>query len=74
MMDKNNFMSRIRVTQEVDYHKLLLIQRKTENISRNTINELVAIINTLSSKEKEELENMYKEQIQKLENKIKRHI
>lgn len=72
MMDRNNFMSRIKVVQEVDCHKLLLIQRKVECVNKNTIKELVAIINELSQQEKQELENMYKEQIERLEKEIKR--
>ena len=72
MMDRNNFMSRIRITQIVDYHKLLLIQRKVEKVNKTTVEELLTIINKLSEKEKQELEKMYIEQIQKLENEIKR--
>ena len=72
MMDRNNFMYRIKVTQIVDYHKLLLIQRKVENINKNTVKELATMINKLSEKEKQELEKMYKEQIESLENEIKR--
>lgn len=71
-MDRNNFMSRIKVTQIVNYNKLLLIQRKLESVNNNTITELVTIINKLSEREKQELEKMYKEQIEKLENEIKR--
>lgn len=71
MMDRNSFMSRIKVSQEVDYHKLLLIQRKVENVDKNSIGKLVTIINKLSQQEKQELEKMYEEQIEKLENKIK---
>ena len=71
-MDRNNFMSRIKVTQIVNYNKLLLIQRKVESVNNNTITELVTIINKLSEREKQELEKMYKEQIEKLENEIKR--
>lgn len=70
-MDRNSFMSRIKVSQEVDYHKLLLIQRKVENVDKNSIGKLVTIINKLSQQEKQELEKMYEEQIEKLENKIK---
>ena len=72
MMDRNNFISKIIVKQTVDYHKLLLIQRKVENVNKNTINELVAIINRLSIEEKQELEKMYKEQIKKTENEIRK--
>ena len=72
MMDRNSFMSRIKITQTIDYHKLLSIQRKVENVNKNTINELVTIINSLSITEKQELEKMYKEQIIKLENELKR--
>lgn len=72
MIDRNNFMSRIKVEQIVDYHKLLLIQRKVESINQNTVKELITIINKLSNVEKQELEKMYKEQIEKLENEIKR--
>ena len=71
-MDRNNFMSRIRVTQNIDYHKLLLIQRKVESVNKSTITELATIIDKLSIEEKEELENVYKEQLEKLENEIKR--
>lgn len=72
MMDRNNFISKIIVKQTVDYHKLLLIQRKVENVNKNTINELVAIINRLSIEEKQELEKIYKEQIKKTENEIRK--
>lgn len=72
MIDRNNFMFRIKVEQIVDYHKLLLIQRKVESVNQNTVKELITIINKLSKVEKQELEKMYKEQIEKLENEIKR--
>ena len=74
MVDRNNFISRIKVTQIVDYHKLLLIQRKVECVNKNTIKELTTIINKLTEQEKQELIKMYKKQIEKLENEIKRHI
>lgn len=71
-MDRNKFMSRIKVTQIVDYHKLLLIQRKVECVNKNTIKEVITIINKLTEQEKQELVEIYKEQINKLENEIKR--
>ena len=72
MMDRNNFMSRIKVTQTLDYPKLFSIQRKVEAANINTIRELIILFEKLSESEKEELENIYKEQIEKLENDIKR--
>ena len=71
-MDRNKFMSRIKVAQIVDYRKLLLIQRKVECVNKNTIKELSEIINKLTEQEKQELIKMYKEQIEKLETEIKR--
>ena len=68
-MDRNNFMSRIKVVQIVDYNKLFLIQRKVENINEDTVKELATILDELSEEEKQELEKIYKEQIERLENK-----
>lgn len=72
MMDRNKFMSRIKVIQTVDYNKLLLIQRNAECIHKDTIKDFAALLNKLTEREKEELEDMYQQQIEKLENEIKR--
>lgn len=72
MMERNNFISRIKVEQNINYNKLIWFQKEIEKFDIKNIHDLIPILKKMSNQEKVELEKMYKEQIMRLENKIRK--
>lgn len=71
-MERNNFISRIKVEQNINYNKLIWFQKEIEKFDIKNIHDLIPILKKMSNQEKVELEKMYKEQIMRLENKIRK--
>ena len=72
IMERNNFISRIKVEQNINYNKLIWFQKEIEQFDIKKIYCLIPILKKMSNQEKVELEKMYKEQIIRLKNEIRK--
>lgn len=72
IMERNNFISRIKVEQNINYNKLIWFQKEIEQFDIKKIHCLIPILKKMSNQEKVELEKMYKEQIIRLKNEIRK--